>query len=496
MLFNSYIFIFIFLPLVLSGWYTLNHFKAYKLSLIFLSGMSLWFYAYFNLKYLLIITASCIVNYILSLLMNKCARLRIFCCISGVIFNLGLLFYYKYYDFFIDNINIVFGKDYSLKNIILPLGISFFTFQQLSYVIDRYKGLAKHYSFVEYLAYITFFPQLVAGPIVMYDELLPQFNDVDRRSFCAENFVKGLCIFSIGLSKKVLLADVLGNLVNIGYAEYELMDSFTSVLVVILYACELYFDFSGYSDMAVGLGRMFNIELPKNFISPYKQSSMKKMWQNWHITLSRFLFRYIYIPLGGNRKGTLRTYINIFVVFFVSGLWHGANWTFVIWGILQGIAVIWNNIGLIGTYEDGDKGKPVIVIPKLVGCCLTFAYYALTLVFFRSDNISTAIRIFKNIIRFNYTGYFIKFINQFDIPEIYIIKQAVNMVAPGSINIVLGIIVLGFALFVLFLLTRRNTFELLDKYKTKTAFYIGCALLMTWSIISFSQVSTFIYFNF
>ena len=271
MLFNSYLFIFIFLPLTLFGWYILIHYGHIKTAKVFLAGMSLWFYGYFNVYYLAIIIASIMVNYLLSFALTFAENkpheriLRRIGLSVGIFFNLGLLFYFKYYDFFIENINLVFNADFNLKHILLPLGISFFTFQQLSFVIDRALGRAEHYSFINYITFVTFFPQLIAGPIVLYNEIIPQFEDAKNRRFNAKNFSEGIILFVLGLGKKVLLADVLGLAVNYGFAQTYSLDSVSTVFVILAYTFEIYFDFSGYSDMAMGLGRMFNIIIPVNF---------------------------------------------------------------------------------------------------------------------------------------------------------------------------------------------------------------------------------------
>ena len=362
MLFNSYIFIFIFLPAVLLGWYGLNRCRQYKLANLFLAGMSLWFYGYFNVYYLAIILSSICLNYILSFLLTlvpaDSPRSRPLYRIglwTGVFLNLGILFYFKYYDFFIENINYAFHTDYTLKHILLPLGISFFTFQQLSFVIDRCLGKSEHYSFLNYITFVTFFPQLIAGPIVLYKEMIPQFEDISRRRFDFSSFSRGICLFVLGLSKKVLLADTFALVVNYGFAQTFSLDSVSTVAVILSYTFELYFDFSGYSDMATGLGKMFNIELPVNFNAPYRSCSMKEFWQRWHITLSRFFITYVYIPLGGSRKGRARMLLNTFLVFLLSGLWHGAAWTYVAWGAMQGLLVVWDNLGIIGISGREEK---------------------------------------------------------------------------------------------------------------------------------------------
>lgn len=498
MLFNSYIFIFIFLPITLLGWYFLNSRKAYKTAMYFLAGMSLWFYGYFNYSYLLIIIASILGNYLLSYLMNftDSQWARKIGLVIGLTFNLGLLFYFKYYDFFISNINVVFRTDFNLKNILLPLGISFFTFQQISFVVDRCTGKAEHYAFADYITFVTFFPQLVAGPIVLYKELIPQFADTTRRRFQMDNLAKGITLFVIGLSKKVLLADVLALPVNYGFANDYLLDTPTTILVAIAYAFELYFDFSGYSDMAMGLGKMFNIELPMNFNSPLKSRSMKELWQRWHMTLTRFFTQYVYIPLGGSRKGKTRTLINVFIVFMLSGLWHGANWTFVVWGMLQGIMVIWDNLGIIGVKQEDGKAVPKISIPGWLGWITTFAGFTFSFVFFRSESVAQAFQMFRNIGMLKGTGVIYKVVAALDIPEFYVIRQMIDMINPN------GVLYAYLALFVLlllvcaFIISRKNAVEIIRDNPLSKKMCLGTIILFAWCVISFSQVSTFIYFNF
>ena len=498
MLFNSYIFIFLFLPLTLAGWYLLNHLKARESAKLFLAGMSLWFYGYFNVYYLAVIVASILGNYFLSCLM-RFSKSRAFArlgLLAGLLLNLGFLFYFKYYDFFFENINAVFHTDFSLKHILLPLGISFFTFQQLSFIIDRCTGRAEHYSFINYLTFVTFFPQLIAGPIVTYKEMMPQFEDKENRSFQPDNFAKGIVIFTIGLGKKVLLADVLALPVNYGFEQTAFLDTTSTLLVILAYTFEIYFDFSGYSDMAIGLGKMFNIELPVNFNSPYKACSVKDLWQRWHMTLSRFFIQYVYIPLGGSRKGKARTVLNTFLVFFLSGLWHGANWTYIAWGTMQGLLVIWDNLGIVGVRGCEGKRPAKVMVPGWLGWIFTFGFFNLSLFFFRSESMAGAFQMFRNILAFKDTGYIYKIAAKLDVPEFYLIKQAVNLVAPKMLNLAY---LLAFILLLLisgFILTRKNTLEIAKAHPLNGRLCAFITVIFVWSVISFSQVSTFISFNF
>ena len=503
MLFNSYIFIFLFLPTVLIGWYGLNRLKQYKLANLFLAGMSLLFYGYFNVYYLAIILSSIGLNYTLSFLLtfvredSAHRRLwnRIGLC-SGIFLNLGILFYFKYYDFFIENINYVFHTDYTLKHILLPLGISFFTFQQLSFVIDRCLGRSEHYSLLNYLTFVTFFPQLIAGPIVLYKEMIPQFEDLSRRRFDASSFARGIYLFILGLSKKVLLADTFALVANYGFAQTFSLDSISTVAVILSYTFELYFDFSGYSDMAIGLGKMFNIELPVNFDAPYRSCSIKEFWQRWHITLSRFFITYVYIPLGGSRKGRVRMLLNTFIVFLLSGLWHGSAWTYVAWGAMQGLLVVWDSLGIIGVRGREEKRPARFHIPPWLGWIFTFTLFNLSLFFFRSQSMSGAIQLFQNLFSGRYTGKIYEIAAQLDISELYVIRQALDMTAPHLINYMYLFFLLLLFMLSFFLVFRPTAYErTMQGEMTSKKCWIACILLL-WCIISLSQVSTFLYFNF
>lgn len=386
--FNSYIFVFLFLPLTLIGYFFLHSKKKNTLAKVWLFGMSLWFYGYFNYSYLVLIIFSILFNYVVSRGMGKCdsqATKKILLTL-GIVANVGLLFYFKYYDFFLENINVIFGQTFALRNILLPLGISFYTFQQLSYVIDSYRGQT-NYSIIDYAVFVTFFPQLVAGPIVLHTELIPQIRDDKRYVINYDNLSVGLMQFTIGLSKKVLIADRLGTVVDAGFSYLSTLTSIEAIVVMISYSLQIYFDFSGYSDMAIGLGKMFNFDLPMNFNSPYKACSIIEFWNRWHMTLTRFLREYIYFPLGGSRKGELCTYRNILIVFLLSGLWHGANWTFVIWGFLHGVAEVLQRV----FQKMWDK------ICKPIQWGINVMFLMLTWTIFRANSIGQAWQLISRI---------------------------------------------------------------------------------------------------
>lgn len=486
MLFNSYIFILLFLPICLSVYFILNHFKKYQLANVFLLIMSLWFYGYFNYNYLSIIISSILVNFGIYKGFQKCNQncLRKLLLGFGIAFNIGLIFYFKYFNFFIDNINILFKTGFNVEKILLPLGISFFTFQQLSFVIDAYRREVKQYSFLEYAMFVTYFPQLIAGPIVTHDELIPQFQDKKKRKFNWENFSKGVYIFILGLAKKVLIADILGNAVNIGFGDIIGLNTSTAIVVMLAYTLQIYFDFSGYCDMAIGLGKMMNIDLPVNFNSPYKSLTIVEFWKRWHMTLTRFFTKYIYIPLGGNKKGNVRTYANIMIVFLASGLWHGANWTFIVWGLLHGLFSVITRI----------FKKQVDKMPKALSWMITFLFINVTWIIFRADSLSDAFLFMKKILSLNFTGISMNIIECFNLIEF---TDVVKLFFPAYlIKIPTLLFVLYFVISLLIVIFSKNTYEKMKEFKPSIKNLLLLMLLSFWAILSFTNISTFLYFNF
>ena len=487
MLFNSYIFILLFIPLCLLGYFLLNRIKLFVPAQFFLFGMSLWFYGYFNYRYLLIIIVSIFINYGLYVFIGKfrAQKKALPFLIAGIVFNLGILGFFKYTDFFIDTINQVFKSNIPLLKIVLPLGISFFTFQQVSFIVDTYKGNVGKYKFIYYASFVAFFPQLIAGPIVTHDELINQFTDESKKRLDFDNLTKGIFMFTIGLSKKVLIADVLGSIVNYGYVASERLNSASAWLVILCYTLQIYFDFSGYCDMAVGLGKMFNIDIPMNFNSPYKSKSINEFWDRWHMTLTRFFTRYIYIPLGGNRKGEARTYLNIFIVFFLSGLWHGAGWNFILWGVMHGIFCI------ITRFIEKRFEK----IPKALGYLgwiVTFIFVNITWVFFRAESIPAALDILKTAFSFKFAPIDPIIINAFRTPEL------IQLMAFADIELKFpNIIPWGFMIVsTVIALFLPNSKKMFDKFKPNAATLLFTIIFFVWSFISLSGVSTFLYFNF
>lgn len=478
MLFNSYIFIFLFFPICIVGYFLLNKTKKYQLGHAFLLGMSLWFYGYFNPSYLLIIIASVIVNYGIYRMMHGRKPVMIL----GVAVNLGIIAYFKYMDFFIENVNAIFKTDWPLMHILLPLGISFFTFQQISFIVDTYRGQVPDYDFLTYACYVTFFPQLVAGPIVTHDELIPQLKDEVKKTFDWDNFSRGLYIFAMGLGKKILIADVFGVAVNWGYEDVSALGATNAILIAIGYYFQIYFDFSGYCDMAIGLGKMLNIDLPVNFDSPYKSLSIAEFWKRWHMTLTRFFTRYVYIPLGGNRKGAVRTYVNIFIVFFLSGLWHGAAWTFVLWGVMNGIFVIINRI----FKKQFDDMHPAL------GWLIAQTFTCLAWVFFRANTIADAVEFIKQILYVDFSNIDVNILYAFQTPMLKYLLDG----TPVTHSLPFIYVGIYYFLALLIVLGAKNSVEKMKEFTPKVTTMLWTAVLITASVVSFSGISTFLYFNF
>mgnify|MGYP001186463733 CR=1 FL=1 len=373
MLFNSYIFIFIFLPISMVI-YNFKFGDVYK-KIVF---SSLLFYSYWNPSFLSILCLSIVFNYYVSKKIKNKIALTI-----AIIINIFVLGYYKYFNFIIDNVNSLLLINIDNEKIFLPLAISFFTFQQIAYLVDNYKNKLD-YSFWQYAAFVSFFPQLIAGPIVHHNEILPQ---IEKSHIKSENISKGSYFFSIGLFKKVVIADTFSLYVDNGYANYSTLTTIEAWVTSLSYSLQLYFDFSGYCDMAIGLAIIFGIKLPLNFNSPYKSLNIQDFWRRWHITLGSFLRDYIYIPLGGNKKSKVFISMNLIITFVIGGIWHGAGWTFVLWGLIHGLALVthraWSDSGL--------------KIPNLLAILVTFSFINFTWVLFRAENIEVAFTILKTM---------------------------------------------------------------------------------------------------
>jgi D-alanyl-lipoteichoic acid acyltransferase DltB (MBOAT superfamily) len=402
MLFNSYEFVFGFLPLVFLGFLVLARAGAPALVQVWLVLCSLFFYGWWNYKYLALILGSILCNYFIGLLISHSSNhTRRLWLTLGVCFNLGLIGFFKYADFFISTTNIAFETDFNLLHVILPLAISFFTFQQIAYLVDRYQDIAfeREISFLEYILFVAFFPQLIAGPIVHHSQVIPQFRESGFGRFRMDNLSIGVTIFFIGLFKKVVIADRFGEWATPAFAMVDGGSALTmqeAWLGSMAYTFQLYFDFSGYSDMAIGLGRIFGIKLPVNFYSPYKADSIIEFWRRWHMTLSRFLRDYLYIPLGGNQKGKSRRYVNLMITMLLGGLWHGASWTFVFWGGLHGAYLCINHAWHACKRRCGLRLLPSL-LARPVSVFITFSAVVVAWVFFRAETFPGALTMLQSM---------------------------------------------------------------------------------------------------
>lgn len=463
MLFNSFEFIFVFLPVVFVGYFYLNKQRKIVAANAWLVLSSLLFYSWWNVVYLPLILISLLFNYGVGSVLGKenpkLNRKAVF--VTGILFNVGLLGYFKYSDFFISNVNAVFSTDFPLLHLALPLAISFFTFQQIAYLVDAYRYETKEYDFLNYALFVTFFPQLIAGPIVHHYEVVPQFKNLRNKALNYKNIVLGLFLFSIGLFKKIVIADTFAQWANKGFDELHVLTFIEGWTTSLSYTFQLYFDFSGYTDMAMGAALLFNIRLPINFHSPYKALNIQDFWRRWHMTLGRFLVKYAYIPLGGNRKGKARTYANIMIIFLVSGLWHGAGWTFVFWGFLHGLATVINRYWQ--TFN--------IRMNKAVAWLITFHFVNVAWVFFRAETWEDAIKVLKAMFGFN----------GMELPDLILwVLQAVFYIIVGFIMII----------------TFKNSMEMVKRFRPNVLFLLISSVIFTYAVLHLNKTSEFLYFNF
>ena len=463
MLFNSYEFIFLFLPLTFFIYFYLNQKKLTIASKGFLLFASLFFYSWWNILYLPLILASMLFNFMIGKGLNETKNKKISkksLLIFGIVANIALLVYFKYSDFLIENFNLATSSNVELLHLALPLAISFFTFQQIAYLVDSYRQETGAYDFLNYAVFVTFFPQLIAGPIVHHGEMMPQFANSQNRFKNYRHIAMGLFIFSLGLFKKVVIADLFALWATAGFDNASNLNSYEAWATSLSYTFQLYFDFSGYTDMAIGLALLFNIKLPINFNSPYKATNIQDFWRRWHITLSRFLRDYIYIPLGGNQKGDFRTYANLLTTFIIGGIWHGAGWTFIFWGFLHGFALvvhrIWTQLGF--------------KLWKWVAWFITFNFINIAWVFFRAKEWQDAIDILKRMFLFQPTVFTLNYLE----------------------------VALLFFAFIIVLFFRNSVSYYHHKFTFSMKEIFIFTTLMTLSILSIrlGNASEFLYFNF
>jgi len=405
MLFNSYPFIFVFFPLVLIGFFLIGKRNA-RAAAGFLALASLFFYGWWSVKALPLLLASICINYWFGLRLTPAPgrddRKRKSLLIVALVVNLGVLAIFKYANFFVSNVNDGLAaaglSQLPLLHIVLPIGISFYTFTQIAFLVDCWQGKVHERSFIHYVLFVTYFPHLIAGPVLHHAQMMPQFGNPSTYRISANNIALGLGIFVFGLAKKMLIADPLGQYADMmfkGVHEGVLPSLYTAWLGVLAYTLQIYFDFSGYSDMAVGLSLCVGVQLPLNFRSPYKSTNIIEFWRRWHISLSNFLRDYLYVPLGGNRKGPARRYLNLFLTMLLGGLWHGAAWTFVIWGALHGLFLMVNHLWNATV----RRGKTTTSrLGRLLGWFVTFLCVMVAWVVFRADSMPAAIEIYKGML--------------------------------------------------------------------------------------------------
>ena len=463
MLFNSTAFIFLFLPVSVAVYFALTKSRFILASRAWLVLCSLFFYSYWNIRYLPLISFSILFNYAVGTALVKPANThssRRTILYFGVVSNLALLGYYKYFIFLIANVGFVTGLEFQAPAVTLPLGISFFTFTQIAYLVDCYRRESKEYDFLNYTLFVTFFPHLIAGPILHHKDLIPQFDEARKKVLNFRYTASGLYVFSIGLFKKVILADAFAAWANPGFDSPSGLSLIPAWITSLAYTFQLYFDFSGYIDMALGAALFFNIELPINFYSPYKARNIQDFWRRWHITLSKFLRSYLYIPLGGNRRGEVRTCIHLFLTFLLGGLWHGASWTFVMWGALHGGTMVLHRLWRFLNFR----------MNRLLAWGMTFAFVNASWVLFRAKDTGDALRIFRGMAGLNGLGF----------SDVTNLKRKIAALGAAFMIVMLA----------------KNTAQLRAQFAPNWRTAVFCLLLAIAGLMNLSRVSEFIYFNF
>ena len=481
MLFNSYGFVFAFFPLMLAGCYVCKKIGTCgSLKAVFLLMASLLFYGWAHPAYLPVLLGSMAVNYLLFYLTEKHSKE---CLIVGLVFNLGLLFLFKYID----------------TGGFVPLGISFFTFTQIAFLVEGYRGNLKKVNPLSYGLYVSFFPKVMQGPIALPGEMLPQFDEMLSGAKNKEERVyRGIYLFVLGLFKKVLIADTLGCAVDFGYNNLAALNSGDGLIVMLSYTLQLYFDFSGYCDMAMGIAQILGFSLPLNFDSPYKAGNIMEFWDRWHMTLTRFFTKYLYIPLGGNRKGRLRTYGNCLAVFLVSGIWHGAGMQFVIWGLMHGALFVATR-----AWKDSRKKTPCrpegkLTLPQkavhVLCVALTFLYVNIAWIFFRAPSVKEALSLLGTIGRFSFCRINWDLAGNFNLDEFWYVIKVLGIDRWQYAHYILMTLILAAVLLLVFLGKTAVSYAEKVKPRVVNAFFL--AVLFVWSVLSFSGVSSFLYVNF
>jgi len=483
MLFNSNEFIFLFLPIAFAVYFFLNAKVSILAGKVWIILASLFFYSWWNINYLPLIVLSILVNFFISQALMKEPKAKKSYLLLGLAFNIGLLGYFKYMDFFIKNLNWGFGADIPLLHLALPLAISFYTLQQIAYLVDSYGGLVKEKNFLDYTIFVTFFPQLIAGPIVHHKEMMPQFASLENKIINHQNIATGIFVFSIGLFKKVVIADTFAKWANLGYANVDVLNLIEAWATSLSYTFQLYFDFSGYTDMAIGAALLFNIKLPQNFNSPYKATGLIDFWNRWHMTLTRFITTYIYKPFLkflGSVTFEKAMFATVFTM-FIAGLWHGAAWTFVIFGILHGVAIAINH------YWKRSKIK----MPHWLAWFITFNFLNFSFIIFRAENMDIAMTMFKtmftgDIILYEKLKNSLGFLTQYGI-EFGDVFQHIKGQAQTLAYITLALMIV---------LAMKNSTYFKDHF-TSSKYTLAATLIMFIVAVSMaSKFTEFLYFNF
>ncbi len=482
MVFSSLPFLLLFLPITVILYHYLlrNEYGKYAIPFVLLA--SLFFYAYWKPIYIFIILFSILVNFYLGKVISRKTPWQKPLFLLGISINILLLVYYKYTGFLLDTFSSITHINLIIPDIILPIGISFYTFQQIAYLSDIYteKHVGSSDDFIQYATFVCFFPQLIAGPIVHHAEMMPQFADKKNHVFDWKNIYTGLCFLSIGLAKKILVADNVAPIVNYSFDTASSLTFFEAIYGCFGYIIQIYFDFSGYADMAIGCALFFNIRLPINFNSPYKAASIQEFWQRWHITLSRWIRDYIYFPLGGGKKGTLRAMLNMCITFIIGGLWHGAGWSYVLWGVLHGLALvvhrIWSRI--LG-----------LTMPRYIAWPMTFLFVAFAAIAIRCVSFSRLSLFIDGL--FGYNGFAIRGKFAEVVSEIWERTLGIDAGWVEFSFIMIGLLGITFTL--------KNSQQLIKAYIDSKVFHFFIMALLLISISSLILAGyspEFIYFNF
>jgi D-alanyl-lipoteichoic acid acyltransferase DltB (MBOAT superfamily) len=470
MLFNSYEYLIYFLPLALAAYFLLGRRATWAVG--WLVAASLFFYSWWSPKHLPLILVSIGFNFAIGRALHRGPRRAEALLACGIGANLLLLGVFKYADFAVRNAADLTGLPLALPHIVLPLGISFFTFTQIAYLVDVHRGKAKEPSLLNYALFVSFFPHLLAGPILHHSEMMPQFASPSNKRPQAFHLAAGLFLLAIGLVKKVCIADPLAPVAGAGFDHPEAISALTAWLAVLAYTLQIYFDFSGYTDMALGAARMFNIQMPVNFNSPYHSTDIREFWQRWHMTLSRFLREYLYIPLGGNRHGEARTAAAVMATFLLGGLWHGAAWTFVAWGALHGFGLLclraWERTGLH--------------LPRGIAWALTFLFVMVTWVFFRATSLPAAGAMLRAMVGANASSE----------PWQEALRHALAPDAQTSARVVAIVLLSGLVVLAL----RRNSNAMALDFRPTWSRGAAVAVGLVWSVLQLGKVAPFLYFNF